>query len=383
MTKAQIAKDNSNERASDFLNKNDTELKTNNLYLPLKTSFNAKMALMAVAKQKQFEQVTPITNDKNLLREVVVNTVFPLASKACVQAYGLNKPELGKSLDHPITYLSKTSDDDLVGRSTDLLKIMSDNIGILTQLDPDDITAMQTAISDFVAIKDRPQAEIKEKKAKGTDPIPGLLDDIDVDKHSFTKLIQSSFSHLFPTWKDEIKIGAPIGTRKTSMIIRYFDLRTGMPLTKVKSSAGGILASKVKYSTAKGYVRFYGLDSGNYTLTSELQSYITDVKNNIGVSDSQVVNLDIRLQIIVPTGTLDLLVLDAVTGNPLSGALLSVPSISYQATTPASGRLLKNDLSSGTYEAILTCNNCKPLNFTFTIKNNETISLQFSLEKAS
>jgi hypothetical protein len=382
MDKKQIARDKSNQRGSDFLTENDTELKTNNLYLPLKASFNAKMALMAVAKQKQFEQVTPITNDKNLLREVVVNTVFPLASKACVQAYALNKAELGESLDHPVTFLSKTSDGDLVGRASDLLKIMSDNIGILTQLDADDITAMQTAISDFDAIKDRPQAEIKNKKDYGTDPIPGLLDAIDVDKHSFTKLIQSSFAHLYPNWKDKIKVGAPIGVRKTSMIIRYFDLRTGALLTKVKSSVNGILASKVKYSTAKGYVRFYGLESGNYTLTSELSSYITDVKNNIGVSDAQVVNLNIRLQIIVPTGTLDLLVLDAATGNPLSGALLSVPSISYQATTPASGKLLKNDLDSGTYEAILTCNNYKPLNFTFTIKNNETISLQYSMEKA-
>ena len=74
MDKKQTARDKANERASAFLTENDTELKTNALYPPLKETFDDNMALMADAKQKQFEQVTPITDDKILHREVVVLT---------------------------------------------------------------------------------------------------------------------------------------------------------------------------------------------------------------------------------------------------------------------------------------------------------------------
>ena len=381
MNNKQIARDNANGRASLFLVANDTALKLNILYPPLKTAFNNKMGEMDVAKQKQYEPIAPVTTDKSIHHDALVTGVNFFASKASVQAYNTNNADLAISLDHPVNYLSRANDDDLIGRTTALKTIMNDNLTILTVIAPDDITLMETLISDFKAVKDMPMAEIKEIKAEGTDPIPGLLDDIDVIKHKISKLLYSDFPELYPTWKSEIKVGSPVGARNTSLVVQYFDMGTGAILSKVKATVNNMSESIVKYSTKKGYVRFYSLNTGNYMLTSEHPAYITDIKNNVGVNNTQIVRLNVSMQIIASTGTLDLTVVDAETGNPMNEVLVSIQSIGFTGTTDESGKLIKSGLTAGTYVGTLTAENYQKFDFTFTIASGQSLPIQLALVK--
>jgi hypothetical protein len=298
-----------------------------------------------------------------------------------VQAAGLDKTELAISLDHPIGYLSETSDDELIGRATNLKTIMADNISILTELEPDDITAMETAINNFKEAKDKPQEEIKDKKALGTDPIPGLLDDIDIIKHGISNLLEAKFSDLYPVWKSRIKVGTPVGIRNTSLVIRYYDAASDGYLHKVKATVENASGSLVKSSTKKGYVRFFSLDTATYIVTSEHPNFITDVMTNVGVINTQIVRLDVRLTPKILSGILDLTVFDKLTGNPLSGAKLTIPALNFQHTTSSSGKLLKNELAAASYEAYLTCDTYKRLDFTFTIESKQSSILLLNMEK--
>jgi hypothetical protein len=381
MTKLQIARDKANERGSDVLVENNTALMLNILYPPLKAAFNGKMGEMEVAKQKQFEQVTPITEYKTLIRDNLITYLYPFTARASVQASTAGNYDLARSLDHPITYLSKTTDDELIGRATDLKNIIAANLDILTVIPPDEIPVMEANIEAFNAAKDKPQDEIKDKKSLGTDPIPGLLDDIDGIKHDIGKLLASDFPAIYPVWKARIKVGTPMGIRNTSLIIRYYDASSDALLKKVKATIEIASDSLVKYSTIKGYARFFSLDTGTYMLTSEHPNFITDIMPNIGIINTQIVKIDVRLTPKILSGILDLTVFDKLTGNPISGAKLTIPALNFQGTTSSSGKLLKNELAAGSYEAYLTCDTYKRLDFTFTIETKQTTILQLYMEK--
>jgi hypothetical protein len=87
------------------------------------------------------------------------------------------------------------------------------------------------------------------------------------------------------------------------------------------------------------------------------------------------------MQIIAPTGTLDLTVVDAETGNPIFEVLVSIASIGFTGTTDESGKLLKSGLTAGTYVGTLTAENYQKLDFTFTIASGQSLPIQLALVK--
>ncbi len=380
MTKFQMARYDADLRGSKVLKDNDTLFLTNNLYLPLKTAFNDKLSEIETAKQRQFEQLAPITLDKSEHRQLLINSVFNFSNIGSLQAFNTGHNDLSLSLDHNIKYLSKPKADVLISRAKDLINIMSNNIAILTEITPADITDMEELLSNFIAVKDLPEHEIKQKKSEGTDPIPGLLDDMDVIKKKIGKFILTNFPAVYNTWKNENKVGKP-GVRPTSLIVRYIDAETAAILKKVTATMSNELASKVRKSSSLGFSRFYSLDSGNYTLTSEMEGYITDIRKHVGITDNKVVQIHIKLQKIEPTAALDLLVLDKLTTNPLANVQVSIPALNFKGATNDSGSLVKTGIPPASYQGTLYLDTYKKFDFTFTIKSTETLSLQFTLEK--
>ena len=381
MNKYQIARDKANERAGLYLTAHNSELTTNTQYPPLKAAFDGKMNEIEKAKQKQFDQVAPITGDKAELREKLIDTVYPLSATAMVQATNLGETALVLALDHTVYYFSKASDEELVGRATDITAVMAANLGILTDITAGDITDMETAIADFDAVREKPQSEIKKKKAEGTDPIPGLLDEIDAVKHTIGKLMEAAFPGLYPTWKTEIKVGTPIGVRSTRLVVQYFDGSSDSELKGVKATITNGTITEEKLSTKKGFVRFYSLDGGTYLLTSELKNYVTDVKTKVGIDEDYITRMEVRMQNVIPTGTLSVTVFDKDSGAALGGAHVVVNELMYDGTTNAYGKVSKAEIPPATYQGVVQMTAYKNMGFTFTIEEGKTISLEFMMEK--
>jgi len=363
-----------------LLARNSTALSANAQYVILKGFLDGKVVLLEAARIKQGEQVKPITETKGETRTLLIDTILPFMNKACVQAYNLGESVLAKSLDHPDTYLSSTTDEELEVRAKNIKKIIADNILIVTDILPANVTTMQTVITQFVAIRFRPVEEIKSKKSLGTDPIQGLLDDIFVILAKIGKIIKSSFSELLTEWKKNIKVGKPEGTRKLSLIISYTDTNDAI-LSKIKTIVTRGDTEHIKTSSKKGTSRFLSLTSGSYTITSKHPLFITDIKNNVVIKENSVVRLKIVMQSNAHKGTIEITAYNKEDGSVLVNVNVAIPKLECLGKTDENGKFTKNFVPDGTYEGSLTLENFQKVDFVVTVVGGETIALEFFMER--
>lgn len=388
MDKFQIVRDKANERGGTFLVSHDTELMTSTLYGPLKILFNNKMAEIGAAKQKQFEQTGYITGDKEYHRNLAGSTVWKYSNRGSSQAFITNHPDLSAALDKHLSYILKGKDGDVYGTAYDLYQLMKDYDSILTSIEAADFTEMETVLADYKKVLNAPKEEIKGKKAEGTDPIPGLLDELDVIKSHIGKVIQSYFAHLYSQWEEIIKVGSPIGVRKLMFVVLFKEAETGVILRNVRAKLVKGAGSFVKMSSKKGYVRFYSLDPGNYALTTEYPYYNSYSKSGIGLDMNHIEKLEVSLTLgdqemraMVVNGNLNVTVYDKVSGEPQVGATVDLPALSHSFTTGEDGQDLLEDVALGKYQGSVSCPGYKTLDFSVNIKAGKTSDLKLYLEK--
>jgi len=379
MDSHQLVRYNALQKVLAFLFRNNTALSANAQYVIIKAFLDGKVVLLEAARIKQAEQVKPITETKAETRTLLIDTILPFMNKAYVQADNLGDSILAKSLNHADSYLSDTTDEELEVRSKNIKKIIADNILILTDILPANVTTMQNVINQYVAIRFQPVQEIKSKKSLGTDPIPALLDDIFAILYKIGKIIKSSFPALLTEWKANIKVGKPEGTRKLSMIVSYTDTNDAI-LSKVKTTVTRGDTNHIKTSTAKGTSRFLSLTSGSYTVTSEHPLFFTDIKNNVIINNNSVVHLKIKMQAIKHKGTIELIAYNKADGSVLPHVLVAFQQLDISGKTDDHGKFTKNFVPDGTYEGSLTLDGFQTVDFVITIAGGETVSLEFFME---
>jgi hypothetical protein len=388
MTKAENARYESADRGSIFQDEHQTELSALVLYPPLKVRYADIYNKITAARQKQFEQTVDITTDKDVLKDIMLKTVFKYELRASVQAFNMNEIELSVSLDKPISFISQGTDNDAIGRATDLKKIMSDNLTKLTQLDAADIDEMETAIKNFTLILNKPKSKIKTKKAEGTDPIPGLLNELEVIKKQIGKLILSYLPDLFHKWETEIKVGKPTGIRHTSLAVHYTEASTGVPLKKVKVTVTNGAQAIIKYSTEKGWIRLFSLDSDNYTVTAEHETFETSILTNVGVDDQHIARYEVKLEkkkpadddIETKTGSFLITTVDTVTGNLVPDLQLTIESINRTFDSGDDAEFFGDALPPASYDALISGENIVTKAITITITANQQTELTISVE---
>jgi hypothetical protein len=358
----------------------NAQLITNTLYPPLKIKYIGILENISDVVQIQYEETQQITDYKLYFRGAMATTIFTYANIGSVQAYLTNHPDLAESLDKPVSFIMRGNDEDAKGRAKDLLKVMSDNSTILTEITPANFTEMDSAIKDFVNIMNAPDAEIKKKKAQGTDPIPNLLNQFDKVKHKIGQLISSSFPDIYPTWEKETKVGRSSGTRKTSAVVTYIDSATGARLPKIKTTISIGNDSFTKLSSKKGYSRFLGLANGNYIITSENKNYVIDVKENVSIDKRNIMRLEIKMVKMTSSGMLKIFVYDKKTGQGLSGARIDIPTLNVYSLTDARGIFSKDKIAKGTYTGNVLFEDTKT-GFTFATNGIDDLSLEFRMEK--
>ena len=316
----------------------------------------------------------------------MIDLIYMYQLRACVRAHQIPNVELELSLDLPRTYISENDDATVAVKAEEIKKIMKDNLALLPNILPADITDMEDAIAAYNAALSAPKIAIDDRKAFGSDPIPDLINDSDIPKNNIGKLVHSYLPDLAHDFDIIARIGKSTGVRHTSIAVQYTDDATGVHLKNIKCTITKGQETIIKKSTKTGWVRAYSLDSGNWIVTSEDPEYTTDIQTNVGVDEDHIERFYIKLKKKDPndpettTGAYDLFAYDKVTLAPLPGVQVSIPELDYVNTTDEDGEDTKDMITPGQYTGTLFLTGYLPLDFVFTIEAAKTTTLQLYLE---
>ena len=131
------------------------------------------------AESKQQHDYGTVSTDKEALKLLMGETVIRFALRGKTRAERLGLITLASELDHPVTFLTHDDATISITRATDMKDVMKAKIGPLgpfTNISADEILEMEDTITKFTAIKEQPTANVKEKKALGTDIIQPEID---------------------------------------------------------------------------------------------------------------------------------------------------------------------------------------------------------------
>lgn len=146
------------------------------------------------AKDSQGTDTSMNVPDKDAAWLSMAKTIIQFQLRANVKATQLGNSGLALQLIKPLSYLLHASDAQLaITRATNLIKVMNDNIAILTNILPANILTMKGKVISFTALKDTPVMAIETKKAQGTDQIDTFLAPGKVNMENMIKLVGSYF----------------------------------------------------------------------------------------------------------------------------------------------------------------------------------------------
>jgi hypothetical protein len=388
MKNVEKARYEADDRVNTFMLDHETELSAISLYATIRALFLTIFGNLKAAMKKQSEDITVFAASKSIIWITMAESVYKFAMRASVQAHLLGQYDLERALNKPLGHLLYCEDIDAMERAEVLKELMKNNLILLTELTAVDIGVMESKIEDFSKVRDKPEDQIRIRKAQGTTPIPILLNELDVPKDLLGRLVYSYLPDLKLEWDERSKVGEPEGVRHISLALHYSSAGSGIDLKGVNCTINNSIETIKKQSLKTGWVHFYSLSPRDYSITSEFEGYDTDVQPSIGIDDNHVVRLEIKLKQKVAegdqetkTGILDLFIFSKVDGLPLAGAQYSVPALMIVDTTDEDGEGYEDLLDPGNYTGTIVMPGFKDLPFTFEIKAGETTTLQLMMEK--
>jgi hypothetical protein len=146
------------------------------------------------ASDKQGADTSMNVPDKDAAWLSMAKTIIQYQSRGNVKATQVGNIGLALQLSRPLSFILHASDaQTAITRATNLIKVMNDNILILTNILPANITTMTGKVTTFSGLKDTPVMAIETKKAQGTDQIDVFLTPGKVNMENMIKLVGSYF----------------------------------------------------------------------------------------------------------------------------------------------------------------------------------------------
>jgi hypothetical protein len=112
-----------------------------------------------------------------------------------VKATQLGNLDLANNLNKPISYITKATKNVAVAKANDLRDLLQNNLKDITNVTKDDINEITNAIAAYNAQKDQPQINQQQRKATGTNPLPGCFKTAFKAIDSMYKLVNSYFKN--------------------------------------------------------------------------------------------------------------------------------------------------------------------------------------------
>ena len=296
MKKGIIARYNSHKKTREYFDEN-TGLYTPILtFPPVNAAHKEHYHDLEAAMELQGYNIEPYTATKSVVKELMVSTIMTFADKGYVQAGILGLSELAKSLDITSTYLYGKSDEDAKINCTNIKNIIKTNIAELDEVTAADVVTMESIITKFSDYQVMPAKKISIRKSEGTEQINVLINVLDEDRKKLTKIVSGYTPEKLDAYLEIIKIGKPEGIRKLALRVKYTDVDTHVPVTKVKVTLTNGMQTIVKYTTKKGFVSFYSVPTGTWKVTAEHPLYQKDVIEKIGIDEKHVERFTVALR---------------------------------------------------------------------------------------
>jgi hypothetical protein len=268
MNNSQRAKLDTCNRVTSFNAKHATTLDTIAEYAIEKTAFNDAVSIINTAAQVQSGTQGTTTDAVSIAKEAMARTVTKYALRGLVKAKQLSNVTLANHLDHTSGYFTRATKTLAVQRAREVKDQLSNNLASLTNITPDDITEIDSAISAYDALKDSPIIQIQQRVATGTNPLPLAYSAAFKAIDNMYDLVNSYFIDTNRPLVDEFTLAKQIittGIHHTGLTGTV--LKEGHPLKDTTISIVG--TNKTTLTDAEGHYTIAKIKTGDYTIEAK------------------------------------------------------------------------------------------------------------------
>jgi Carboxypeptidase regulatory-like domain len=265
MNNTQRAKLDTCNRVKDFNARHATTLDTVAEYALEQTAFIGALTTINSATQVQSSTQGATTNAAQIAKEIMAKTITKYALRGLVKAKQIGNITLGNHLDHPLSYFGQATKTLAVQRAKEIKDQLNANLATLTNITPDNISEIDTAINVYDAIKDNPIIQIQQRVATGTNPLPQAYTAAFKAIDNMYDLISSYFTDTNRPLVDEFTLAKQIittGVHHTGVTGTV--LKNGNPVKDTTITIVG--TNKVAQTDMEGNFTISRIKTGDYTI---------------------------------------------------------------------------------------------------------------------
>ena len=265
--------------------------------LAAQTALKGIILAIRAADQKQQSAITGVTQDKAVLRLLLVDQVFSVASALkAFAAFGDNNT-LFEAANFSVTDLRRLSDEILPQTAQNIHDLANTNIASLADygVTAAVLTALQTSIDDYKDIISNPRKAISERKTQ-TDLLPELFKESDDLMHRQMDPITKTLLATEPVFVSDYfnaRITVNAGVHHTSLegtvtVKDFGDLIVGAMVKIVELDRDDSTGVDGKYIIQE-------FKSGIYNVTVVADSYVPVKIPNVEIGLGKIVGLNVEM----------------------------------------------------------------------------------------
>jgi hypothetical protein len=265
MNNIQRAKLDTCNRIQEFTAKNATTLATIQEFAHEQEAFATALATINSATQVQSATQGATSNTVQIAKETMAKTVTKYALRGMVKAKQTSNTTLVNHLDHPAGYITRATKTLAVQRAKEIKDQLHTNLATLTNIDPDNITEIDTAITAYDLLKDSPVIAIQERVATGTNPLPLAYTAAFTAIDNMHDLINSYFAETNHPLVDQFTLAKQIiatGIHHTG--VTGIVLKDGHPVKDVTIAIEG--TTKTAVTDMDGHYTIARIKTGGYNI---------------------------------------------------------------------------------------------------------------------
>lgn len=290
MDNTQRARFDAGNRVTVFNRKYETVLITIPEYAIERKNFDDAMAIIDGAAQAQSATSGTQTDAVELAKQNMANITVKYALRAVVKAKQVGNLVLAASLNHPLSYILRATKTQAVHRAKEMRDMLANNLAILTNILPSNITEVSAVIDAYDEMKDNPTIDQQTKTATGTNPLPAAFVMMTESADNMYDLAVSYFMDTNRTMVDEFALAKQIiitGVHHNG--VTGIITKGGLPVAGANITIAG--ATKTATTDKDGYYILGKQKLGNTTITAthpdgSLQTKIVNIsKANVETID--------------------------------------------------------------------------------------------------
>jgi len=227
---------------------------------------------MDAAAAIQSDDITGEALEKQELKDAMSQIVLIYELRARVKAQRVNLHSLAQELSHPATYFTQADSELALARATAIKDKIKHNLTVLTNITPDNVVEMETAIEKFRNVITAPQEARKEHKVIGTDEIETLSYQLDQVIMNIGDLIHSYFpdSALSQLFDAQSKLGS-VTSRHNHVVFNIETADTHEPIAT--ATATKVKTNRTLAADSDGSIEFEKVLSGKQEFTIKAEGY--------------------------------------------------------------------------------------------------------------